>query len=392
MKRTLYTSILLSSALAAFGLLAQGCTDTNAPDESFSVIDMDRQPLNAFTQWLKDSIQGPYNIDYKYQMDPTEIDHSYMLTPVMLDKSMMLAKAFKYVWLEAYNEVADISFTQANVPRVIMPIGSPAYEDNGTYTLGTAEGGLKVTFYAANQFDQTQPDELNRLFFHTMHHEFGHILHAAKAYDVRYVEISKEDYDQTTWQNRPEADAAKLGFITPYAGSNSEEDFTELAANYITMTDEKFQDVLTQAGADGAQGRAKLMEKIVIMKNYMQEAWNIDMDELHRDVQNRTAQVKNMQLILDPWQELLRASKKNGTRATLPPLKPGINNLIDVDVAAKTFLLKPELLLVPAMPSNSSQAQYAQYLKNYHNDNCAHILQLFDQPAFAKLSESIHAH
>lgn len=391
MKRTYFSPLLAAFALAVVAFAGQSCSDMNAPDASKTTIDFGQQPNNAFTQWLKDSIQGPYNIEYKYRMDSTEINHSYMLTPPLLDKSMMLAKAFKYVWLETYDEVADISFTQRYVPRIIMPIGSPAYEDNGTFTLGTAEGGLKVTLYVANQFDPSNSADLNRLFFHTMHHEFGHILHAAKAYDVRYIKISKADYDQTTWQNRSEANSAKLGFITPYAGSNSEEDFTELAANYITMTDEKFQQVLTDAAADGADGRKKLEEKISIMKNYMRTAWNIDMDKLHNEVQSRTAQVANMKLILDPWEELLRSAKETGVRATMPPLTPGINNLADVERAAKAFWLQPELLVVPGIPAVSSQEQYASVLKHYHNDNCQRILQLFDQGAYSKIKTQVDA-
>ncbi len=376
-----------------FGISLSGCDDRNAPDSDITTIDMGEQVSNPFTTWLMDSIQKPYNIEYIYRTEPREIDHSYMLTPVKLDKSMMLAKAFKYVWLEAYDQVADISFTQANVPRIIMPIGSPAYEDNGTYTLGTAEGGLKVTFYAANLFDPASPTDMNRLFFHTMHHEFGHILHSAKAYDVRYVEISKTDYDQNTWQNRLESASAQMGFITPYAGSNSEEDFTELAANYITMSTERLNEVLRMAGENGADGRRKLEEKMVIMKDYMLTAWGIDMDELHADVQNRTANVSKMKLILDPWQEMLRAAEKNGARATLPPLKAGINNLLDVDRAAKAFYLQKELLQAPAIEYTTDQAVHASNLKGYHNPNCQRILQLFDSEAYAriqKISEEGH--
>lgn len=56
---------------------------------------------------------------------------------------------------------------------MIHLIGSPAY-DNGKITLGTAEGGLKVTLYNINALNPNSVDVemMNRWYFSTMHHEF----------------------------------------------------------------------------------------------------------------------------------------------------------------------------------------------------------------------------
>ena len=59
-------------------------------------------------------------------------------------------------------------------------IGSAAYNSgDGTMVLGTAEGGLVITLYMVNRLtDATLRDyaTLNEYYFHTMHHEFTHIL------------------------------------------------------------------------------------------------------------------------------------------------------------------------------------------------------------------------
>ena len=65
----------------------------------------------------------------------------------------MTAIIVKYLWFDAYNEVAGQDFIKTNVPRVITLIGSPAYENTGTMVLGTAEGGYKVTLYMVNNLD-----------------------------------------------------------------------------------------------------------------------------------------------------------------------------------------------------------------------------------------------
>ena len=70
-------------------------------------------------------------------------------------------------------------------------IGSNEYSANQSIILGTAEGGLKIMLYGVNRLDIDNPSinvenpyadrsevpiDMNYWFFHTMHHEFCHIL------------------------------------------------------------------------------------------------------------------------------------------------------------------------------------------------------------------------
>lgn len=87
------------------------------------------------------------------------------------------------MWLEAYDEATgNPNFLRQYIPKTIHFIGSPAYEDNGTMVLGTAEGGMKITLYNVNDInpDQIDINLLNDYYFQTMHHEFAHILHQTK--------------------------------------------------------------------------------------------------------------------------------------------------------------------------------------------------------------------
>ena len=138
---------------------------------------------DAFDIWLQKNYTATYNIDVKYKMEDIESDMTYQLVPADSSKSAKIAILIKYLWFDAYNEAVGQNFVKANVPRIIHFIGSSAYNSNGTETVGTAEGGLKVTLYKINDIDESriQTDayyhRLNEYYFHTMNHEFTHIMH-----------------------------------------------------------------------------------------------------------------------------------------------------------------------------------------------------------------------
>ena len=215
-----------------FGMGFSACDD-NEPDKNNSIFDTSEAERNAFDKWLKVNYVDTYNIDFIYRMEHIESDYSHNLVPTDFKLSVKLAKIVKHAWLEVYDEVGGIDFTRANAPKVIHLIGSASW-DKTTYTLGTAEGGLKVTLYMGNWLDPTNVNELNEYYFKVMHHEFAHILHQKKVYTVEFDKISAGNYVPTGWQNRSLETVAPLGFVTPYAGSQPREDIAEVTACYLT--------------------------------------------------------------------------------------------------------------------------------------------------------------
>lgn len=271
-------------------------------------------PQNSFDNWLDDHYVKNYNIDFKYRYQHNESDFSYNLVPASLENSMKLARIIEHVWLGAYDEVTGSPhFMRTNKPAILNIIGSAAWHPGeGTMTLGTAEGGLKIVLYLGNWVDENNPAQLNQYFFKTMHHEFTHILQQTKPYPrVEFDRISQEDYRPSAWFNRKKIEEyASLGFITAYAGSSAVEDITEVTACYVTMTKEEWDAVYAAAGDEG---RAKLDEKVKIMKRYMKNQWDIDMDELRDVVAARMGEVGQMDLILPEWKPLLTDQGPSGT-------------------------------------------------------------------------------
>lgn len=66
----------------------------------------------------------------------------------------------------------------------------------------------------------------------------------------------------------------------------------------MTFTDEEWNAVFEAAGE---QGRAKLNQKVGIMKQYMLEVWKIDMDRLKAVVRRRMNEVIQMELLEPEW-------------------------------------------------------------------------------------------
>lgn len=342
--------------LLGLGLLCLlgACSKEDDIDRSISVFDRSEPAQNAYEKWLSDNFTTPFNIEVLYRLEDRELDFTKFHAPVKLEQSMKLTKIVKHAWLDAYATIAGVDFVRRLAPRIMMLVGSPSYNQDGTITLGTAEGGLKVTFYQTNWLNEKNPTDLNQYYLHMVHHEFTHILHASVAWPQEFNLISQGDYAPTAWQNRTAKEALSLGFITPYAGSQIGEDITEVTAKYLTLTDLQMTSMRQLASAEGMK---KVDRKIAIMKKYMQDAWGIDMDALRAEVQRRTVEVRYLPLIEPEWTSLLRSTSYDETavaiaRATL----------------AKHILEKqPELLNTEAFTGQT------------RCDNCAAILQLYPQ-------------
>ena len=269
-----------------------------------SIFDTTVGPENEFEEWLLYNYVYPYNIEVKYKMEDIEADMKYTLAPAMPDKCIALAKAVKYLWLEAYDEVVGLTFTRTYTPRVIHMIGSGAYNTNNTVVLGTAEGGLKITLYKVNDIDpeHVTAAQLNDAYLKTMHHEFAHILHQKRNFDPSFNRISEGKYVGADWYYYMTAQGAMPrtddvawpdGFVTAYAMSQSNEDFVENIAMYVTHTQAYWDNMMTAAGESGA---AIINKKFTIVYNYMRDTWGIDLNELRKIVLRRQQEITEIDL------------------------------------------------------------------------------------------------
>lgn len=287
--------IVYSLWALAVSFLSVSCNQDTDIDYDNSIFTEENEPeQSAFDKWVLSNYTNPYNILLKYRMEDKESDMTHVLVPAAYEKSVVLAKIVKHVWLEAYDEATgNPNFLRHYVPKILHFIGSPAYEDNGTMVVGTAEGGMKITLYNVNDIDpdNIDVDMLNEYYFQTMHHEFAHILHQTKNFDPSFERITENSYVGSDWyikidpitgqaSSRSNADAWKEGFVTAYAMSEPREDFVENIAMYVTNTKEYWDNMLVRAGETG---RTLIQRKFDIVYEYMESTWGIDLDDL-RDI------------------------------------------------------------------------------------------------------------
>ena len=231
--------------LSIAALMLAACSEDAL--DSTSIFDKGSQtPKTEFDAWLQKNYVEPYNIDFKYRFEYKESDVSKNLAPADYDKAIALAKLTKYLWIESYEELMGRDFIRTYAPKVLNLIGSVAYDSNGGVVLGTAEGGMKIVLYNVNSLDPANLDMdfLNEWFFNTMHHEFAHILHQTKNYPTDFNEISKSDYQSSSWVNLTDEEALAMGFVNNYASSETQEDFVQTIAFYITKSDEEWEELL----------------------------------------------------------------------------------------------------------------------------------------------------
>lgn len=284
-------------ALMFTGILYISCSDDDLdPNSIFKGSEIEP---NEFDEWLMTNYTYPYNIQFNYRYDDKETDLEYDVIPADYDKSIVLAKLIKYLWIDAYNELMGRDFLRNYSPRMIQLIGSLEYNEDGTVVLGTAEGGMKIFLSNVNTID---PDNLDLDFIKyyyikTMFHEFGHILHQTKNYTTDFNLISN-NYQGPSWVNvgdymrAGDTQCLEMGFVSSYASSEDQEDFVETLSIYVVYGQEYWDEMIQDAG----EGAEKIEAKFNIVKEYLQEKWDIDIDQLQQIVQRRLGDVRELDL------------------------------------------------------------------------------------------------
>ncbi len=280
--------------LILFSITFYSCNEDDLDSESIFGTE-NTTVKNEFDTWILKNYTNPYNIDFKYRFEDKESDTKYNLIPAEYNKAIALAKMVKYLWIDSYEELLGPTFIRTYCPKIIYLVGSKAYNSSGSVVLGTAEGGLKITLYNVNDIDleDIDIDMLNYWYFKTMHHEFAHILHQTKNYSTDFNLISATNYQSSSWVNVSDQKALDMGFVSPYASSETQEDFVEIISIYITNTPEKWNSLIGKASAEGQE---LIAQKLALVKDYLSISWGIDLDALRDIVQRRSKDISSMDL------------------------------------------------------------------------------------------------
>lgn len=250
-------------------------------------------------KWIFDNLTTPYNIAVKYKWDQSEIDLNKTVVPVREEQVIPVLSAIKKAWIDVYEAEAGPLFVKKYTPKFFILEGSGSYNPDGTTTLGTAEGGRKVVLYQLNYFKtkdmpgyKPSDSTLIKEVFHTIHHEFGHILHQTIMYPLDYKRINVGLYT-TNWNNVSDRAALQDGFITPYSISGPDEDFVEMVATMLTEGKEGFDRIVNNIsgtspnGTTAEEAKSRLRQKEAYVVDYFKTVWKVDFYSLQ--ARTRTA-------------------------------------------------------------------------------------------------------
>jgi substrate import-associated zinc metallohydrolase lipoprotein len=319
-------------SLIIFAFIILSCDDEDKLSKE-SVISLQEMHTSELDEWIYETFTKPYNIEIKYKWEDREMDNNFHVTPPQTEKAEDFLKALLELWIKPYEAEAGTEFIKTYSPKLIYLVGTPQYNADGTMTVGLAEGGRKVTVFNVNDFTLTDMDRMSKAF-HTMHHEFAHILHQKVLIPTDFKEISKGDYTGA-WYNIDEVNAGAGGFITPYSMSKFEEDWVEIIATILTnvtnsnekgpymvpdydeqgnakrdednkmiwveeqMSQWTHKLMLIGIGAvrdnrnqivylqhpNANEGRGKLLEKIAMVNDYYQSVWNMNLFSLQQRIE-----------------------------------------------------------------------------------------------------------
>ncbi len=242
-----------------------------------------------FDKWIYDNFTKPYNVEIQYKFNLPASDFSFQLAPASYDRSQLLTYFIKYLFYDVYTKYAGDVFMKQYGPRIFHFIGSSGYSPNtGTEVLGLASGGVKITLYNLNEmqpykegmiFGAGDLGVLNEKYFHTMHHEFSHILHQTKSYPVTFGQVTSGTYDPLDWHERDSVSSHSMGYVTHYASSANYEDFVETLSCIITDDDYRWMMRIINACSPGWRAGDKeavegLIKKLDINMDKPNTHWN----------------------------------------------------------------------------------------------------------------------
>ena len=229
--------------------------------------------------------------------------------------------------------------------NTLILIGENAYHATRIPMRGLATNGVKIHMMNINNIRPNSIFYLNDNALHTLYHETAHTWHQSVDYPTDYKRISGTDYKSNSWANSwTGTDYLKAGFISAYGSKDSDEDFVEMIARYIVYynatldcgcdianhpgtdaNNDGFNDALYTAwkakfvnygtlqnpntyrpyfstkvweeelqtanakirSTETYTGKQKIEQKIGIIKSYLSNEWNINLDELRAEIRSR---------------------------------------------------------------------------------------------------------
>jgi substrate import-associated zinc metallohydrolase lipoprotein len=266
------------------------CKKEKALNVDITKSNLDTYQKGGLDKWLEDNFLNPYNMEILYRFDRYQASIDKEIAPVFEDQVQPIMEGVSQIFIQPYLDITGKAFLLPILPKEIALFGSGEYSDD-QLTLGTADAGRQINLYEVNKYDRTNAlsvmgTQERPAAFHTMHHEFAHILNQNIPVPPGFENISS-NYVGSAWvgAGNSAATAKSFGFVTRYARNNKDEDFAEMVASLLVGGQDAF-DAYVNISTD-ATVIAKLRKKEQVVVDYYKSAFGIDFRRLQAKV--RTA-------------------------------------------------------------------------------------------------------
>ena len=268
--------IIIFAALCLSFLTA--CDKEDLGGSNIHVPEFDYNALSETDKYIYDHYTVPYNVEVVYRWNQGDVSSDDMrknLVPPRESQVEPFLEMIEKVWVDTYTAEVGQQTLRSYIPKQILLVGSASYNDDGSTTEGTAEGGRQIVLYSVNDFNF----ELEQIqsYAHVMHHEFAHILHQNVEYDAEFEKITPSY--SSSWMQMNDETARSKGFITAYASSSADEDFAEMVSIMLTNSPEDWDNMIENAGNAAAVEALRKKEAIVVA--YMKNNWGVNMKDLN---------------------------------------------------------------------------------------------------------------
>ena len=271
--------IIIFAALCLSFLTA--CDKEDLGGSNIHVPEFDYNALSETDKYIYDHYTVPYNVEVVYRWNQGDVSSDDMrknLVPPRESQVEPFLEMIEKVWMDTYTAEVGQQTLRSYIPKQLLLVGSASYNDDGSTTEGTAEGGRQIVLYSVNDFNF----ELEQIqsYAHVMHHEFAHILHQNVEYDAEFEKITPSY--SSSWMQMNDETARSKGFITAYASSSADEDFAEMVSIMLTNSPEDWNNMIESAGNAAAVEALRKKEAIVVA--YMKNNWGVNMKDIQKEV------------------------------------------------------------------------------------------------------------
>ncbi len=248
-------------------------------------LDIDLSNYDTFApgpvdDWIRTSLTDPYNIEviYRYQRNMHDVDRN--VSPPDQSRVIPQMSIVLEGFLKLYEKVGGTTFIKTYTPKQFALFGSGNYRPDGVVLAGTADAGRRITLYGLNGLNETNAGSVIGNLG-VVHHEFVHILNQIRFIPPSFEQISRGDYF-SNWNSpdNPESLSRTLGFVSPYARQNIGEDFAETMSSLIVDGQVGYNNY---AARSGATGQDRLRRKDAVVRDYLEQNFEIDLTELQME-------------------------------------------------------------------------------------------------------------